>query len=261
MRRSCVISLDQKIAVVIGGSQGIGASVCEKLAKEGATVFVVASRSLEKARVVVNSIIAAGGKATPSVCDVCSRDAIETLFRDVLDQVGRIDILVNSAGVFYPTPVGETGEADVERMLDINVKGVFLAISAVAPTMKAQHYGKIVNISSCAGVMGIKGYALYCAAKAGVIMMTRALALELAPEGININAVAPGNTATPMNLDVRTDPAFAGFLQAMTERTPSGRTYSSPEDMANLVAFLASDDSRAIHGSTVLIDEGLTAGL
>ena len=125
----------------------------------------------------------------------------------------------------------------------------------------AQRSGKIINIASVAGVMGIGGYAMYCATKAGIVMLTRALACELAPHGININAIAPGNTATPMNADIRTDAAFEPMLQAMAARTPSGRVYSTPVEMAAMAAFLAGDDARAMHGSTVLMDEGFSAGL
>ncbi len=255
------MSLQGKIAVVTGGSQGIGASVCERLAADGATVCVVASSSIAKAEAVASRIGAAGGHAIAATADVTSAASLQAMVDGVVERAGRIDILVNSAGVFYPTLAGEASEADVARMLDTNVKGVFLAISAVAPVMRAQRHGKIVNLSSVAGFMGLKGYSVYCATKAGIMLMTRALALELGPHGINVNAIAPGNTATPMNENIRTDPAMAGYLEAMTEKTPSGRTYSTPEEMAGLVAFLVSDASRAMHGSTVLIDEGFSAGL
>ncbi|MCB8881272.1 SDR family oxidoreductase [Acidisoma cellulosilytica] len=249
--------LKGKIAVVTGGSQGIGAAISERFAAEGASVFVVASASLEKAQLVVDRIKAAGGDATAAAADVAQAAELGQLMQKVGD---RLDILVNSAGVFYPTPVG-TPESDIGRMIDINLKGSFLVISAAAPVMKAAKSGKIINLSSCAGVMGLNTYSVYCATKAGIMMMTRALALELAPFGINVNAIAPGNTATPINEDIRMKPEFAGFLQSMTERTPSGQTYSSVEDIANLAVFLASDESRAMHGSTVLMDEGFTAGL
>ncbi|WP_284946407.1 SDR family NAD(P)-dependent oxidoreductase [Acidisoma cladoniae] len=249
--------LKGKIAVVTGGSQGIGAAVCERFAREGAKVFVVASSDVTKAQLVVDRILAAGGDAVAAAADVTSVAELDALMRQVGD---RLDILVNSAGVFYPTPLGSP-EGDVSRMIDINLKGTFLAISAAAPLMKAGHAGKIINLSSCIGYMAFNTYSIYCATKAGIIMMTRALALELAPHGINVNAIAPGNTATPINENIRTQPEFAGFLQAMGERTPSGQTYSSVEDIANLAMFLASDESRAMHGSTVVIDEGFTAGM
>jgi 3-oxoacyl-[acyl-carrier protein] reductase len=210
---------------------------------------------------VVDQIASQGGTATAEVADVVDPAAVQAMVGRVAAAQGRIDILVNSAGVFYPTPVGSTPAAELDRMIDINLKGSFHTISAVAPHMRAGGGGTIVNISSCAGVMGLGGYSVYCATKAAIIMMTRTLAIELAPHGIRVNAIAPGNTETPMNLDIRTRPELAPFLDAMAARTPSGRTYSTPEDMAGLIAFLASDAARAMHGATVLMDEGFSAGL
>ena len=180
---------------------------------------------------------------------------------DVVGDFGRIDILVNSAGLFYPTPMGEISEAEYDNMLDVNLKATFFCINAVVPLMKAQGGGKIINLSSVCGVMGFSAYSAYCASKAGINMMTRALAVELAPHGIAVNALLPGNTATPMNENVRTEPKFKPMLDAMSERTPSGRTYSEPEDMARAALFLASEDSRAMHGSLMLLDEGISAGM
>lgn len=246
-----------KVAVVTGGSQGIGERVCERLAAEGAHVVVVASSSVAKADVVAERIRKAGGSAHGAAANVTDAAQLAALIGQLGD---RIDILVNSAGVFYPTPVGTPGP-DVARMIDINLTGTFMAISAVAPLMKATRSGKIINLASCAGVMGLKTYSVYCATKAAIMMLTRTLALELAPEGINVNAVAPGNTATPLNEDIRTQPELTAFLNTMAERTPSGQTYSTPDDIANLVLFLASPESRAMHGATVLMDEGFTAGM
>ncbi|MCL4748085.1 MAG: SDR family oxidoreductase [Burkholderiaceae bacterium] len=255
------MKLAGKVAVIIGGSQGIGESIAKRLASDGANVAVVASANIEKAQAVVANIEAGGGRAFAECADVTDADAVAAMAHRVVDKHRAIDILVNCAGVFFPTPVGGTSTAQVDRMVDINLKGSFYAVCAVAPHMKASGRGKIVSVSSCAGMIGMANYALYCATKSGIIMMTRSLAVELAPHGINVNAIAPGNTATPMNEDIRTKPEFAGFLEAMAARTPSGRTYSAPEDMAGLVAFLVSDEARAMHGTTVLMDEGFTAGI
>ncbi len=251
---------DGKIAVVTGGSQGIGAAICHRLGAEGATVYVVASSHLAKAQAVCDSINGSGGKAIAAVANVASPDELERLAQRVSDESGGADILVNSAGVFYPTPIGAPAE-DVGRMIDINLKGTIFSIAAFTPSMSEKRFGKVVNISSCAGMMGIRTYSVYCATKAAITMLTRSLALELAPLGINVNAIAPGNTATPINEDIRTQPELASFLNAIAERTPSPRTYSSPEDIANLAVFLVSDHAKAMHGSTVLIDEGFTAGM
>jgi len=221
----------------------------------------VASSSLDKAAAVVARLPGSTARHLAAVCDVRDGASAKKLVDGVAGRFGRIDILVNSAGVFYPTPAGATPDEDFDRMVGVNLKGAWNLINAVAPGMKERKYGRIVNIASVAGVMGIGNYAVYCATKAGLIMMTRALANELAPDGVGVNCVAPGNTATPMNEDIRTKPELKPFLDAMTARTPSGRTYSSAEDIVNVVAFLASDESRAMHGSCVLADEGFSAGI
>jgi 3-oxoacyl-[acyl-carrier protein] reductase len=253
--------LKGKVAIVIGATQGIGRCVAERLAQEGAHVVVVASSNLAKAEAVVAAIATSSGSASAAIADVSERVQIDALVTEARQRFGAIDILVNCAGVFYPTVAGEVSEADVARMIDINLKGTFSAVAAVAPAMKAAGSGKIVNISSVAAVLGITGYSVYCATKAGVAMMTRTLALELAPHGININAISPGNTATPMNENIRTQPEFSDFLATLVARTPSKRTYSTPEEIAGMVLFLVSDDARSMHGSTVLMDEGFSAGV
>lgn len=253
--------LSGKMALVTGGSQGIGAAIATRLAAEGATVIVVASGSVAKAQNIADQIIAAGGKASADAADVSDVKQVAGLIERTVQQYGQIDILVNCAGVFYPTPVGETSADDLDRMVDINLKGTLHMINAVAPVMKKNGGGKIMNTSSSAAFMGLGGYSLYCALKAGIAMLTRSLAIELGPHNINVNAIAPGNTATPMNLDIRTEPDNKEFLDAMAEKTPSVRTFSDPEDMAELAFFLLSDRSRAMHGSTVLIDEGFSAGM
>ncbi len=255
------MKLTGKVALVTGGSQGIGEAIAERFAAEGAKVAVVASANPDKAQAVVDRIAKAGGTAAAFVADVRDAGQVARLARDVEAKLGPVDILVNSAGVYYATPVGATDEAAYDRMVDTNLKGTWNAINAVAPGMKARKSGKIISISSVAGVMGIGTNAVYCASKAGVIMMTRALANELGPHGINVNCISPGNTETPMNHEVRTNPALKHFLDAMAARTPSGRVYSTAGEMAGVALFLATDEARAMHGSNVLIDEGFSAGL
>jgi 3-oxoacyl-[acyl-carrier protein] reductase len=224
-------------------------------------VAVIASSSIAKAEEAVADIVKAGGKAAAFTANVCNVASIEAMVRDVLSEFGRIDILVNSAGVYYSTPIGETSEAAYDRMVDINLKGTFFCVNAVAPLLKKQGNGKIVNIASASGYTASRAFSVYCAVKAGIVMLTRALALELGPHGINVNAIAPGNTATPMNEAIRTKPEFKDLLAAMARATPSKRTYSSPEEMAAVIAFLASDETRSMNGATILVDQGRTAGL
>lgn len=253
--------LKGKTALITGGSQGIGEAIAYRFAAEGAEVGVVASSSRDKAEGICGKIRQKGGKAHALVADVSKVAAINAMAKEAEKALGHVDILVNSAGVFYPTKVGETSEADYDREMDINVKGTFFAINAIAPGMAKRRMGNIINITSVAGMVGMNPYSVYCASKAAIITMTKALACELAPQGIRVNAIAPGNTATPMNIDIRTDPKYKAMLDYMAGRTPSGRTYSEAEDMAAAALFLASEDSRAMHGATMVLDEGISAGL
>jgi NAD(P)-dependent dehydrogenase (short-subunit alcohol dehydrogenase family) len=252
---------DERIALVAGGSQGIGAAIALHLANDNASVAVMASSNIAKAQGIVDRLPGGPAKHMACVCNVREAGAVNALVADVAKRYGKIDILINSAGVFFSTPAGGTTEDEVDRMIDINLKGAWNLINAVVPGMAERNYGKIINVSSVAGVLGVGNYALYSATKGALIMMTRALANEVAGRGINVNCLAPGNTATPMNEDIRTKPEMKPFLEAMTARTPSGRTYSSVDDMAQIAAFLASDAARAMHGSCVLADEGFSAGI
>jgi 3-oxoacyl-[acyl-carrier protein] reductase len=255
------MKLNKKTALITGGTSGIGESCAELFASEGAHVAVVGSSDMAKAEAVVARIAAGGGTAKPYVGDLSQVSEIARVVAAVKADFGRIDILVNSAGVFYPTPAGDTSEADYDRMMDINVKGVFFCIHEVAPIMQAQGGGAIINISSVCGNMAIGGYSAYCAAKAGINLMTKALAQELAGDGIQVNAILPGNTATPMNENIRTEAEFKPMLDAMAAATPSGRTYSEAIDMARAALFLASGDGRAMHGALLVMDEGFSLGM
>ena len=251
---------EDQVVLVIGGSQGIGEAICHKFAGEAASVAVVASSEIAKARKVKDEIAGAGGKSEAFVCDVTQVKEIESLITDVLKVMGRIDILVNSAGVFYPTRVCEVDEDMFDRMCNINLKGCFFTCNAVAPHMIERGSGKIINIGSTSGVTGRKDFIIYSATKAGVMHMTRSLGVALAPHGINVNAIAPGNTKTPMNEAVRTQPEFAEIRQTISERTPSKRQFAEPDEIAGAALFLASEDARAMYGSIVVMDEGITAG-
>jgi 3-oxoacyl-[acyl-carrier protein] reductase len=249
-----------KVVLVTGGSQGIGEATCRRFAGEGAKVAVVASSSRQKAQAVADTIERAGGTARAFVCDVAAVAEIEALVAEVIAVLGPIDILVNSAGVFYPTPVGETDEAMFDRMCDINLKGCFFVCNAVVPHMIARSAGKIVNVASTAGIIGRRDYPVYCATKAGVIQMGKAMAVALAPRGINVNTIAPGNVETPMNEDIRTLPEFAANRALIAERTPAKRLFADPDDIAEAALFLASDAALSMHGAVMVIDNGVTVG-
>ena len=253
------MELEGKVAVITGGSSGIGECIAHTFAKEGARVAIIGSADLAKAKKVASAV---GKGARGYVCDVRKPAEVKTAVNQIVADLGGIDILVNAAGVFYQTPTGETDPAEIDRMVDINLKGVWHMTSAVVPHLRARKGGSVVNFASVAGLLAIPGYAMYCAVKAGIIMMTKSWALEMSREGIHFNAIAPGNTATPMNLDVRTDPAMKPVLDFMEARTPSGKTYSEPQDMANLALFLASPRTgRSIYGAVFTADEGFSAGL
>ncbi|WP_431301083.1 SDR family NAD(P)-dependent oxidoreductase [Tabrizicola sp. BL-A-41-H6] len=252
--------LEGKVALITGGSQGIGEQTARLFGREGAKVAVVASSDLAKAEAIAAQIRAAGGIATAHVADVRNAGEIARVAAEATKAHGPIDILVCSAGVFPPTPNGATDEATYDNVMDINVKGTWNAIAAVSPSMRARKTGWIVNVSSVLGSMALANYAVYCASKAAVNMLTRSLAIEFGRDGLHVNAIAPGNTATPMNENLRTEAQYAGFIDAMAARTPSGRTYSKPEEMAQAILYLASDDSKPVHGAILTLDEGFSLG-
>ena len=255
------MKLRDRVALVTGGSAGIGEAIAMRFASEGAKIAVVASADIGKAEKVVRKIADANGVAKPFVADVSRVVEIEAMVKAVVEAFGDIHILVNSAGIVGGTPAGETSEADYDRIMDTNLKGTFFCINAVAPLMKARGSGHIINISSIGGLMASSGGAAYCASKSGVIYLTKSLACELAPHGIHVNAIAPGPTATPGNEHVRIDPETGKPREVDASRTLSDRAYSEADDMARAALFLASDDGRAMYGSVMVLDEGVTAAI
>jgi NAD(P)-dependent dehydrogenase (short-subunit alcohol dehydrogenase family) len=255
------MKLKNHTALVTGGSSGIGAEVCLQLAAEGANVGVVASADAGKAEIIVDRIKKDGGKANAFVGNVAKPASVAKLVKDAKSALGPIDILINAAGVYGNTPIGNTDEFLINHLIDINLKGTFRMINAIAPGMKDRRNGKIVNFSSVNAYIGVESQSLYCACKAGIDLMTRAMARELAPYDVNINSIAPGATRTPMNEALRTLPKHKGNLDAFVSNTPSNTTFSDPAEIARMVVFLASDDARPMHGSNVLMDEGLAAGI
>ena len=251
------MKLKDKIALVTGGSSGIGREICLAFANEGAKIGVVASSDPSKAQAVVDQILAKGGEATAIVADVTSAEELKAAVDSIVSAYGGLDILVNSAGVHYPTPMGTSEQADIDRMIDINLRGPLYAINAAVPALEARGSGKIISLASTMGLIGVANNATYSATKAGIVNMTKALARELAPKQINVNAIAPGFTATPMNQHTRDDQAQLDYFASITP----GRVYAQPEEIARMAVFLASDDGLPMHGSTVVMDEGLSTGI
>jgi len=250
--------LRDKVALITGASQGIGEAIARRYAAEGAKVAVNYARSEANARAAVERIASAGGTARAFRAD-CSRvPEIERLVADVIDAFGTVDILVNNAGVFRTVPVEETTEAIWDEQLDLNLKGAFFLVKAVLPEFRRKGRGKVINITSIWGTGAGPNCPAYCASKGGLTNLTKALAVELGRDGINVNALAPGNTATPLNAHLR-GPGQEAYGRKMRELTPTGRDFLDPEELTGTAVYLASSDSDAVHGITVHVDAGWSA--
>ncbi|MFZ4675073.1 MAG: 3-oxoacyl-[acyl-carrier-protein] reductase [Nodosilinea sp.] len=243
-------SLAGQVAVVTGASRGIGRAVAIALAAAGAQVVVNYARSSTAADEVVAEIAAAGGSAVAIQADVSQADQVDGLINGTLKQFGRVDVLVNNAGITRDTLLLRMKLEDWQAVIDLNLTGVFLCTRAVAKIMLKQRSGRIINIASVAGQMGNPGQANYSAAKAGVIGFTKTVAKELASRGITANAVAPGFIETDMTDDLGNTDEIRKFI-------PLGR-FGQPEDIAGMVRFLAADPAAAyITGQVFNVDGGM----
>ena len=250
------MKLEGKVAIVTGGSQGIGRAVAKAYAREGARVVVVNAGNPERGQEVADEIEAEGGTACSIRADVTSKAELDSLVEQVVERYGTVDILFQAAGMMINKPVEEYTEEDWDRTIDVNLKGSFLSAQAVIPLMKEKGSGKIIMIASIAGTRAFPNSVPYCASKGGVLMIAKALAAEIAKDGINVNAISPGNTATPLNQHLQDDPEFVKLLES---KTPTGRAYISTDEMAGAAIFLASDDASAVHGLDLIVDDGWAA--
>jgi 3-oxoacyl-[acyl-carrier protein] reductase len=241
--------LKDKVAVVTGASRGIGKAAALALVSQGAKVVINYARSSEAAIATVKEITEAGGEAIALQADVSQSAEVDNLIKTTLDKFGRIDVLVNNAGITQDTLLLRMKLEQWQGVIDLNLTGVFLCTKAVSKIMLKQRSGRIINIASVAGQMGNPGQANYSAAKAGVIGFTKTVAKELANRGITVNAVAPGFIETDMTHDLKSDDIIK-FI-------PLGR-YGKPEEVAGTIRFLASDPAAAyITGQVFNVDGGM----
>ena len=243
--------LEGKIALVTGASRGIGRQIAKTLAAKGAFVIVNYNGSAAKAEEVVKEIQAAGGNAQAVQCNVSDFESCKEMLDAVVKEHGHLDILVNNAGITRDNLLMKMSEEDFDAVIQTNLKGVFNCTRHIARQMLKQKSGHIINISSVSGVLGNAGQANYCAAKAGVIGLTKSAAKELASRGITVNAVAPGFIKTEM-----TDVLKDDIKKAIMENIPM-KAFGETEDIANAVAFLASEEARYITGQVISVDGGM----
>lgn len=240
-----------KNAIVTGASRGIGKAIALELASKGANVAVNYAGNANKAQEVVDEIQNMGVKSIKIQADVVNEESVQAMMKQVINEFGSIDILINNAGITRDNLLMRMKAEEFDEVINTNLKGVFLCMKAVTRQMMRQRQGKIVNVASIVGVSGNPGQANYVAAKAGVIGMTKSVALELASRNILVNAVAPGFIATDM-----TDALSDEQQKSLLKMVPLARL-GDAEDVAKVVRFLASDDADYITGQTIHIDGGM----
>lgn len=252
-----LFALSNRVAIVTGAARGLGQALAEGLARQGARV-VVGDLNQEGARATAERIRAAGGEAVSTFVDVADAESCEALVRFAVEQLGRVDVLVNNAGIDIVEPAGQVTEKVWSKLLDVNLKGVLNASQSAVRQMLAQGGGgSIINISSIAGLVAIPGLTAYSAAKGGVILLTRVMALELAPHNIRVNAIAPGYLENIMEGMVA-EHAKPETEERIRTRTPLGRRARLSE-LVGPVVFLASDAASYVTGAVLAVDGGYTA--
>lgn len=247
--------LEGKVALVTGSSQGIGRGIAERFAREGADVVINYNRTPGGAEEALREVERAGRRGLVVQADISNVADVQRLVTTAIEHFGKLDVLVNNAGVEAHAPFWDVTEAEYDRVMNTNLKGLFFATQAFVRWLRErERRGKIINISSVHEELPFPNFTAYCASKGGLKMFTRNLAVELGPLGININNIAPGAIETPINTKLLNDPVK---LKALLAQIPLGRV-GQPEDVAGLAAFLASDEADYVTGATFFVDGGLT---
>jgi NAD(P)-dependent dehydrogenase (short-subunit alcohol dehydrogenase family) len=253
-----VTRLSGKVALITGGGTGIGRAIALAFAREGASV-AVAARRLEKLKEAVNEIESQGGKGLAIECDVTSAAGVDRAVRAAKERFGRLNVLVNNAGILHVSTVEGISEEDWDRLMTVNIKGPFLMSRAVLPEFRKSGGGAIVNIGSVLGLVAVKDRAAYCASKGGVTMLTKAMAMDHAHENIRVNCICPSIVETELVRGVFDETEKGQALRkARIATIPLGRM-GSPADVAEMAVFLASEESSWLTGAAIPLDGGLTA--
>ncbi len=254
-----MLNFSEKVVLISGGTSGIGLAAAERFVRQGAAVMV-AGRKAAKGEAAVSQLERLGGRAAFVRADVRDESQVESLVAETLATFGRLDVVVNSAGVINRILLTELDQPDWDVILDTNLKGVFLVCKHALPPMIEQGRGAVINVASYLGFFGARETTpAYDASKAGVVALTRSLALQVGPRGIRVNAVCPAFVITPLNEHIIRDaPDPAAKEREMAHPYPLGRL-GRPEDVAAAILFLASDEAAWITGTAVLVDGGLTA--
>jgi 3-oxoacyl-[acyl-carrier protein] reductase len=257
--------LEGKVAIITGGGTGIGAGIARLFAKNGAHVVLTSELAAEAMQPVVDQIRADGASANAVTCDVMDRASIAALITAVERERGRIDILIQSAGVCFAGPIETMEPRKIDLMFGVNVVGAISTIQAVLPAMRRAGGGAIVNIASGAALLGVDQMAVYASTKAAIAHFTRTLAPELRRTNIRINSIGPGSVRTQMlgfTSDELTEEQKAGMVRREARSiSPYGNAMMEPDDIAQVALFLVSDAARALQGSFVLADQGISSGM